>query len=74
MRKEKAATQEDLRFTEGASEDRDPEVISYILYIIIFQNNFDFSDIKFHPIVESRATKSNYKAEKKKAMKFCLCP
>lgn len=27
---------ENLRFVEGASEDKDPEVISYILYIIIF--------------------------------------
>jgi len=36
MRKEKNATTQDLRFVEGASEDRDPEVICYILYIIIF--------------------------------------
>lgn len=65
---------ENLRFVEGASEDKDPEVISYILYIIIFQNTFDFSYIKFHLIVESLAIKPNYMAEKKKVMKFHLCP
>lgn len=52
---------------EGASEDRDFEVSCNILYIIIFYNNFYFSYIKFHLIAEIPATKSNYKAEKKKS-------
>lgn len=52
---------------EETSEERDSEVISYIIYIIIFQSTFDFYYIKFHLVVESLATKSNYMAEKEES-------